>query len=295
MRPWIDLSTGINPRSWRPSFPIDLDWRRLPSPAALAELEASAAAYFGAAPENVVAVPGSEMALRMLDRLDLPAPFRFVAPAYRTHAAAFGGGLAIDIAEAHRSGGTLLIANPNNPDGRLLDRSEMARLACGRWLIVDEAFADCDPAWSVVPDRPDDAIVLRSFGKFFGLAGIRLGFVIGPEAIVARFRTMTGDWPVSAAAIAFGTAAYRDADWIAATRMRLVADVRALDTVLRGHGLAPSGACPLFRLVRSDPGLFERLAAAGILTRPFDHDPALLRIGLPADADELARLDNALG
>lgn len=273
---------------------IDPDWRRLPSATALAELEASAAAYFGAAPAEIAAVPGSEIALRMLDRLDLPAPFRFVAPTYRTHAAAVGGGVAIDIADAHASDGTLLIANPNNPDGRLLDRANVARLALGRWLIVDEAFADCDAGWSVVPDRPDDAIVLRSFGKFFGLAGIRLGFVIGPKAIVARFRAMTGDWPVSAAAIAFGTAAYRDADWIAATRTRLVADARALDAVLRGHDLAPMGACPLFRLVRSGPGLFERLAAAGILTRPFDHDRSLLRIGLPADADALARLDRAL-
>lgn len=293
-QPWIDLSTGINPVAWQPPASLSIDWGPLPSPAALAELEASAAAYFGAPAASVVAVPGTEIALRLLAHAGLSAPFHYVAPGYRTHAAAFPDATPIAIHAASQVDGTLLLANPNNPDGRILDRGTLLSLAADRRLIVDEAFADVDPAVSIVPDRPAEAIVLRSFGKFFGLAGVRLGFLIASPRIVGRFRAMLGDWPLSSAAIAFGTAAYRDTAWIAATRSRLTDGARALDSVLRRHGLAAEGACPLFRLIRCDPSLFDRLAQAGILTRSFDYAPTWLRIGLPGDDAALDRLDRAL-
>lgn len=295
-RPWIDLSTGINPVAWQPSSPPPLDWGPLPSPAALAELEAGAADFFGAPASAVVAVPGTEIALRLLARLGLPAPFRYVAPGYGTHAHAFPGAMPIAIGEVPSSpGGTLLLANPNNPDGRILDRAFLHALAADRRLIVDEAFADFDPALGIVSSLPPGTIVLRGFGKFFGLAGLRLGFVIAPAGIVRNVRAMLGDWPVSTAAIAFGAAAYRDAAWIAATRSRLVEEAHKLDAVLRRHGLEPGGACPLFRLVEGAPSRFERLARAGILTRPFADAPGRLRIGLPPGPEALARLDRALG
>ena len=294
-RPWIDLSTGINPVAWRPDPAIELDWGRLPSPSALARLEESAAAFFGAPASSVAAVPGSEIALRMLGRLGLPGPFHSVAPGYRTHGEAFDDVTPIAIEDAASAHGTLLLANPNNPDGRILNRATLGALGDGRWLIVDEAFVECDPAASLAPALPGKTIVLRSFGKFFGLAGVRLGFVIGPGDILRRVRSMLGDWPVSVAAIAFGTAAYRDAAWIAAARTRIVDDARTLDAVLQRHGLQPRGECPLFRLVTCNPSLFARLARAGILTRPFDHAPDWLRIGLPGDAGALERLDRALG
>lgn len=293
--PWLDLSTGINPVAWAPPAGLALDWARLPSPAALAGLEASAASYFGADAASVVAVPGTEIALRMLARLDLPTPHRHVVPGYRTHGVALPASSAIPIAAAGDAGGSLLLANPGNPEGGVLAPAVLAGLAEDRWLIVDEAFADIDAAISIVPSLPARTIVLRSFGKFFGLAGVRLGFVVGPSTVVTAFRAMLGDWPVSAAAIAFGTAAYRDADWIAATRARLVEDAAALDRVLAAHRLEAGGACPLFRLIRAAPGLFERLARAGILTRPFDDAPDRVRLGLPRDAAGLDRLAQALG
>lgn len=294
-QPWIDLSTGINPVAWRPDASIEIDWGRLPSPSALARLEEIAAALFGARASSVVAVPGTEIALRMIGRLGLPGPFHWVAPGYPTHAEAFEHATPIAIEDAASTHGTLLLANPNNPDGRMLDRATLCAWARRRWLIVDEAFVECDPAASLLPALPDKTIVLRSFGKFFGLAGVRLGFVIGPDDIVRRFRSMLGDWPVSGAAIAFGTAAYRDTAWITAARARIAGDARALDAVLRRHGLQPRGECPLFRLVTCDPSLFARLARAGILTRSFDYAPDWLRIGLPANAGALGRLDRALG
>lgn len=294
-RPWLDLSTGINPVAWQPDAVLTLDWAGLPSPTALAELEAAAAGVFGASPPAVVAVPGTEIALRLLGSLALRGPVHYIAPGYRTHAEAFAGATPVTIDRAAETCGTVLLANPNNPDGRVLTVQALHALARDRWLVVDEAFADHDPSVSIVPSLPANTIVLRSFGKFFGLAGVRLGFVIGPAEIVTRFRAMLGDWPVSAAAIAFGTAAYRDAAWIAATRARLTRDADVLDAVLRRHGLNPGGACPLFRLVDGDPALFDRLAGAGILTRPFDDAPGRLRIGLPPDDRALERLDRALG
>lgn len=304
-RPWIDLSTGINPIAWPGAADCAGDLQRLPSVTALAELEATAAEAFGAT-GAIAALPGTEIGLRLLAWLGLPAPYRFVAPGYRTHAEAFPGVTPIDaeaLLAACDDGGTILIANPNNPDGRIIApdrlRTAAARLSArGGRLVVDEAFADVDPAISVLPHLgPDDGVlVFRSFGKIFGLAGVRLGFVCGPEATIAAVRRMLGSWPVSSTALAIGTGAYCDTDWIAQTRIDLAQSAVALDRVLARHGLSPQGACPLFRLVAHDDaaGLFVRLAQAGILVRTFDHAPRWLRFGLPAGVDELARLDAAL-
>ena len=298
-RPWIDLSTGINPQHWDASG-VALDWAALPNVTALAALEDTARVAFGMTHGAVAALPGTEIGLRLLRDLDLPQPARHVVPSYSTHATALpdSGPIAV---EDMGTDGTLLIANPNNPDGRILAPSRLlaiARALQDGWLVVDEAFADVDPAISVLPHlREDDRVlVFRSFGKFFGLAGLRLGFACGPEPMIARFRERLGSWPVSAAAIAIGTAAYRDADWIAATRTDLARSADRLDVLLRRHGLDPRGDCPLFRLVAhgAAPALFERLAAAGILTRPFDYDPRWLRIGLPGGEPAWARLAEAL-
>jgi cobalamin biosynthetic protein CobC len=300
-RPWIDLSTGINPHAWDVTRAGPVDWTRLPDEGALAALESAAAAHFGVDAASVCAVPGSEMGLRMLDALDLPAPFRHVAPSYGTHAEALPGSMpttleAAETGDAH--GGTLLLANPNNPDGRLIPAARlMALMAKGDTLVVDEAFADAVPGASLLGGAVDDRIVvLRSFGKFFGLAGLRLGFVIAAPARLAPLRRRLGSWPVSAAAIAIGTAAYRDAGWITGMRAQLLKEATRLDALLRANGLEPQGACPLFRLIRlEDAGaLFDRLARRGILTRPFDYAPDWLRIGLPADDAAYARLDAAL-
>ena len=298
---WIDLSTGINPHAWPGAAEVAIDWRRLPEHGALAGLEAAAAASFGVAARHVCAVPGSEAGMRLTGLL-IGGAARHVAPGYRTHGEIVAGSRAVTWADAAKHDGTLILANPNNPDGRRADpallREWLGRRRATGWLIVDEAYADCDPAFSIAPDISDARrlIVFRSFGKYFGLAGVRLGFVLGPEPFVARLRAMIGAWPVSAAAIAIGTAAYRDDDWIAATRRRLQIDARSLDALLAQHGLRAVGACPLFRLIETAdaPALFERLARAAILTRPFAERPDWLRIGLPADSAARARLEAAL-
>ncbi|WP_367113501.1 aminotransferase class I/II-fold pyridoxal phosphate-dependent enzyme [uncultured Sphingomonas sp.] len=300
--PWLDLSTGINPVPWTPPQGLAVDAAPLPDRTALASLEALAAAHFGVAAERVAAVPGSEMALRLLPQLGVPQPIVAVRPSYGTHGA-------VASSRVDQSGlddwagqaGSLLIANPNNPDGVHRSPEQLARLAAvqakaGGWLILDEAFADAMSELGPGFGGGERVVVLRSFGKFFGLAGVRLGFVIAAPDILARLRDLLGDWPVSAHAIAWGRAAYADRAWIAATRTALVERAAALDALLAQHGLNAQGACPLFRMVETPaaPAIFWRLAAAGILVRPFADAPERLRFGVPAAAAELERLDEAL-
>ncbi|MDQ0249178.1 cobalamin biosynthetic protein CobC [Sphingomonas kyeonggiensis] len=295
---WIDLSTGINPHPWPGTHALAIDWQRLPEPHALAELEAAAAGHFGLDPRHVCAVPGTEIGLRLLGGL-IGGTARYVAPTYRTHGEMIAGATPVALDEA--GGGTLILANPNNPDGRTLPPVRLLELLDARggdgWLLLDEAFADVDPALSLAPAIDDTRrlVIFRSFGKFFGLAGVRLGFVLGPALVLDAVRAALGAWPVSAAAITIGTAAYRDRAWIEAMRSQLQAEAEALDATLVGAGHRPAGACPLFRLIEVPDGmaLFERLARHAILTRPFAEQPRWLRIGLPG-GEGLDRLEAAL-
>lgn len=301
---WLDLSTGINPNPWTPPAALVVDWQRLPDPEALAALEAAAARHFGCDPALCAAVPGSETALRLIARL-IALPGLCRPPCYGTYRAAFAVNESIADFRALPSRATaLVVGNPNNPDGTVLPRTELLGLLAhqerhGGWLIADEAFADCD-ALTTVPSLTAPArrlIVLRSFGKFFGLAGLRLGFVIAPPSLLAGLRRLLGDWPVHAAALALGTAAYADHGWIARTRRDLGVIATQLDAMLARHGLRAQGACPLFRLIETPcaPALFERLARQHVLTRPFAERPDLLRLGLPATQARLERLERALG
>ena len=292
---WLDLSTGVNPQPWQRGAPLEIDWRALPDPAALADLEETAALAFGANPDFCAAVPGSEAGLRAVAQL-LQLPGQSAPLTYSTHAQAFAG-----IPEGN--GSALVIANPNNPDGTVLSRTMLLeKLAdqerAGGWLLVDEAFVDCRPGWSVADLVADHRrlIVTRSFGKFFGLAGVRLGFVLAPHALLQRLRHLMGEWPICAAGLAFGPAAYGDQAWIGQTRAWLPQAAARLDGVLRRYGLAPSGHCPLFRLTRTSAAarLFDGLARRHILTRPFSAHPDLLRFGLPGDDHALLRLERAL-
>lgn len=300
---WIDLSTGINPDAWPGVDQLAMDWQALPDAGALADLEAAAAACFGTDPANVCAVPGTEIGLRLLGD-NLPGPAIHAWPSYRTHGEMIPGSRAADLSDlAGLQDASLIVANPNNPNGRIIPPATLLSWLTARqhhpsWLVVDEAFADASPEISLAAHVEDGRrlIVFRSFGKFFGLAGVRLGFVLGPRALIARYRQRLGAWPLSAAALAIGTAAYRDAAWIAAMRRSLSERAAALDAVLDRRGFRATGACPLFRLIetRDAAALFETLAARAILTRPFDYNPRWLRLGLPADQEALDRLDQAL-
>jgi cobalamin biosynthesis protein CobC len=199
----------------------------------------------------------------------------------------------------------VIVVNPNNPDGRLMSRDRLRQLhdavaSRGGVLVVDEAFAEVTPEASVADiagtSEAERLVVLRSFGKFYGLAGLRLGFVVGSPAVAARVRALIGDWPVSVDALAAGLAAYGDRAWADRMRKQLAVAARRLDGVLTRCGFEVVGGTSLYRLARAAdaPARFERLAAAGILTRPFQHDTTLLRFGLPGSPEAWRRLAEAL-
>lgn len=300
---WLDLSTGINPNPWAPNGGVVLDWRGLPDPRDLARLEQNAAAYFRADPALCLAVPGSEAGLRAIAHV-LGLPGLHLPLSYSTHAQAFARAQALTAADAAGHGpAVLVLGNPNNPDGTMMAREALLAAlelqeSSGGWLIVDEAFADCAPECSIVDQVAEHRrlIVTRSFGKFFGLAGVRLGFVLAPTNLLAQLRHLQGEWPVCAAALSFGVAAYADGPWIARTRAALPAAAARLDEILLRLGLVPRGGCPLFRLVETESArdLFAALARRHILIRPFAGHPHLLRFGLPPDGAALARLDTEL-
>ena len=312
-QPWIDLSTGINPRPYRAARSASIALGSLPEPSQLAELERTAARTFGVDDaRRVVAVPGTELGLRLLPTLLKCSSAAIAGPTYSSHFDAWQrygavvnyvarATLAVDVPNA----AAIVVVNPNNPDGaqleraRLLDLHDTARTRQG-WLIVDEAFVDLEPALSICDlagsGRAPQLVALRSFGKFYGLAGVRLGFVIAGSEVADRLRGLLGDWPLSADALTAGIAAYGDQAWATKTRARLQAAAEHLDRLLVRAGFDIVGGTSLYRLARHARALerFEHLLRAGILTRPFDYDATLLRFGLPYGASAWRRVADAL-
>jgi len=298
--PWLDLSTGINPWPYPVPALAHEAWSRLPDPDTVRVLEQAAAAAFGVEdPARVAAAPGSEALIRRLPSLLPTRRIGVSARTYGGHAEAWRLAGATCLSDEARAVNLRVLVNPNNPDGLALSRDQILGLTEGL-LIVDEAFADIDPALSVAPlagaPGHERLIVLRSFGKFYGLAGVRLGFLVGEPALASRVRQALGDWPVSGPAITVGLAAYADATWAARTRRRLIQDAARLDALLHGAGFQVVGGTTLFRLARAADASrrFDVLARAGILTRPFPWDEALIRFGLPGPEPDWLRLANAL-
>lgn len=301
---WLDLSTGINPRPWRiPRIP-SAAWARLPEEED--GLEEAARHYYGA--PHVLPLAGSQAAIRALPGLFTPCRVGVAAPGYSEHAHAWseaGHEVRALSAAAPMDGvddlKVVVLAQPNNPTGDSADPARLldlhARLAArGGWLVVDEAFADAAPDLSLAAfsDRPG-LIVLRSLGKFFGLAGARVGFALAQPDLLDRLRERLGPWTVTGASRFVAIAALRDEAWQTATRARLQKDAARLADLLARHGLPPAGGTALFQWVVTPAaaGLHDFLARRGILTRYFDA-PSSLRFGLPSRKEEWRRLNVAL-
>lgn len=306
--PFVDLSTGINPYPYRlPRFPADL-FERLPDTAASAELAALAARAYGApSAAHVVPAPGTQILLPLVAGLVRPGRAAVISPAYGelARAAALAGHKVAAVRDLGAVGNAqlVLVGNPNNPDGRLFAPADLIGLAddlhvCGGLLIVDEAFMDVGPPGASLAGRRSrgNVVVLRSFGKFFGLAGLRLGFALAAPPLAARIAAALGPWAVSGPALAAGAKALADAAWIDKTRRRLAASAVRLDAVLSASGFAILGGTSLFRLarVRGANKLFRHLGRAGILVRIFPEHPDWVRFGLPANEASWRRLQTAL-
>jgi cobalamin biosynthetic protein CobC len=295
---WLDLSTGINPFAYPLPPAAEADYRRLPDLDALEALVSAARDAYGVPTgSDILALPGTEIAIRLLPTVLDGNHAAIVTPTYGGHARAWPEAATVPSIGAIPDDAIAIVVNPNNPDGRVIAPDELTRLAARvKWLVVDEAFADVAPEASVVPTLArGNTIVLRSFGKFYGLAGLRLGFVIASPVVVPLLDARLGDWPVSGPAIAIGTAALRDARWRDATRARLRDETLATRTVLSGNGFAIVGGTDLFTLVAHDEAhrLYEGLARQGIWTRAFAANPNWLRIGV-TDAAGRARFAAAL-
>ena len=305
---WIDLSTGINPWPYPVPAATDAAWRRLPSARALDDLCAAAAACYGApGADCVAAAPGSEALVHLLPRLRPRSRVAVVEPTYGGHAPAWRAAghdvvsvAAPDAADADCD--VIVASNPNNPDGARLSPDASNRVADrlaerAGLLVLDEAFADLSPALSLAGcvDRPG-RVVLRSFGKFYGLAGVRLGFALADPAMARTIRAALGAWPVSGPAMVIGGAALADEDWADKTRRRLDRAGASLRATLSGAGLEIVGGTDLFTLTAgpSAADLFERLGRAGIYVRAFPDHPTWLRFGLPPDPAAAVRLSDAL-
>lgn len=305
---WLDLSTGINPDAYPvPPVPEEL-WRRLPTSADLGALAIAAADAYRAPVESVVLSAGSEAALTLLPRLLAPTKVA-ILPGYGSHSTAWKAaghriqGMNADNVLADRLGEAriLVVGNPNNPDGVRFPPDVLLGIADrlqeqGGLLVVDEAFADGDPDASLSGRAGREGLVVfRSVGKFYGLAGLRLGFTLAAPRLASALREGLGSWPVSGPACLIGPKALGDTAWREAARKTLEARGAALDAMLEKAGLGVVGKTLLFRLIRSTSArtLFSRLAEQGVLVRAFIERSEWLRIGIPDDAG-LARLSAAL-
>jgi cobalamin biosynthesis protein CobC len=298
---WIDLSTGINRRPYPVGELQPQSWNALPSRSDFEALhEAARNAYGTTAP--VLALAGAQAAIQSLPHLAPPGRARILTPTYNEYApilkaAGWQVEEACDLA-ALAGADLAVVVNPNNPDGRQHDPQELLALSSrvGR-LVVDESFADAVPDLSVASEAGRAGLlVLRSFGKFYGLAGLRLGFVLGCEADVAALSAMAGPWPISGAAIEIGRRALLDRAWADETRTRLARDALRLDDLAKGAGWSLVGGTPLFRLYEAGDAVAaqERLARAKIWSRIFGDKPGWLRLGLPGDETEWTRVAAAL-
>lgn len=299
---WVDLSTGINPRPYpQPELP-DTSWTALPTRAEIASLiETARNAYSTDA--ACLPTAGAQAGIQMIPRVLKPGTAKIISPTYNEHAASLiaSGWQVEPVSEIGELAGADLavVVNPNNPDGNMSLPSELIEISrkVGH-LIVDESFGDPHRELSLASaiDPNGNLTVLRSFGKFYGLAGVRLGFVLGPDALISDLRDLSGPWPVSGAAIHIGNVALNDHDWQASTIDRLASDAKRMDNLAQKAGWTVEGGTTLFRLYNTPDAqdAQHQLAKHKIWSRIFPYSKTWIRLGLTDGEKNWQRLENAL-
>ena len=305
---WLDLSTGINPQPYVPKKLNPENWGSLPSTANLSSLKQAAAMCYGVSdPQLITAAPGTQSLIQWLPRLRPTGSVSVVSPTYNEHAhcwriAEHTVRETGDLAQAEENADVVIVVNPNNPDGYQYDPNELKYIAKRQaekdgWLIVDEAFCDVVPELSIADAVGSPGlIILRSFGKFFGLAGLRLGFALTDTLIAERLSTFMGPWAVSTPAIIIGEEALSEVAWATTTRHKLELSRDRLGRLLNASGMEVIGGTSLFRLVTTDQAgaIYQTLAQRGIMVRQFQYDPKWIRFGLPRSEQDWQRLEVAL-
>ncbi|MDP5218173.1 pyridoxal phosphate-dependent class II aminotransferase [Ruegeria sp. 2205SS24-7] len=288
---WLDLSTGINPEPYPLPVFTPEDWAALPDNNAFVELE-TAARQFWKVPDGarILPAPGASAPIARLPALAPAGRVQITTPTYNEHAAAFAA-QGWQVAESGPAEARVIV-HPNNPDGRFWSEQD----ADAPLTIIDESFCDVMPSRSLahLAARPR-TLILKSFGKFWGLAGLRLGFAIGQPDLIDRLGDLTGPWAVSGPALRIGALALRDSGWAVETRARLERDAARLDGILTRAGAELEGGTSLFRLYRVDDAAAwqDRLAKSHIWSRIFPYSQQYLRLGLPP-ASGWERLEAAL-
>ena len=301
---WLDLSTGINPNGWPvPELPPDA-WQRLPE--FNDGLINIASNYYGC--RSILPVAGSQAAIQALPQLRSISRVGIVWPGYAEHARSWrmtGDAVKLirpnEVDEALSSIDVLIIINPNNPTGHYFDPKTLLLwhrylVARGGWLIVDEAFIDATPQLSLAEYCPRPGlIVLRSLGKFFGLAGVRMGFVLAEKEVLRLLNEYLGPWSVSNPARWVAKHALADYSWQSETCSALEDATIRLEELLIAHDLEPTGGTHLFQWVKTPRAKASHIALArrAILTR-FFNAPLSLRFGLPENEQQWNRLESAL-
>ncbi len=307
--PWIDLSTGINSNAY-PIGELTPDaWQRLPLANDIARLEHVAGQAWGVTgaggvSPTLVAAPGTQALIQLLPRIFAArtiAILDFTYGEYERVWRDYGVQVArVSTLDQLKAFDLAIIVNPNNPTGRLVQPQHLRSLAHelaarGGSLIVDEAFMDFTPQYSLAGQVPDNVVVLRSFGKTYGLAGLRLGFAVASPKIAQSFRRFLGPWAISGTSVEIATRAYEDARWLAQEATRLQIARHRLEAELISLGFSIVGGSLLFVLAQHKQAerWFEHLASHGILTRPFSQNPHWIRFGIPQDS-QWERLSAAL-
>jgi cobalamin biosynthesis protein CobC len=300
---WVDLSTGINAACYPHTQVSEHALRMLPTPGDVEILLEAARRYYGISTDSsIIAAPGTQSVLQNLPQLYPDRKAAILSPTYSEHRHTWeqAGNEVIPVSQfaALSESHIAVVVNPNNPDGLRYQPDDLLKLAEQvELLIIDEAFADGSPELSVVPKMENSNIlVLRSIGKFFGLAGLRLGFVIGPAEITGSLAESLGPWAVSGPAIEIGSRALSDQAWISAMHETLNAQSTRLNKLLTTHGLTIFGGTELFTLVELDTAqsLYNAFGNAGILVRRFEDQSNWLRIGLPGAEIEWHRFEAVL-
>ncbi len=302
--PFIDLSTGINPHPYPVTSLPEACYTRLPEPEQEHALRVAAAGCYGVpSADFVTAAPGTQALIQLLPRL-FKRNVGVLSPTYSEHALSWGAAASpVSEPAALADFEVAVLCHPNNPDGRVVPAPLLLSLAdqlASRdgFLLVDEAFADFEPGISLAKYLPHPGLILlRSFGKPFGLAGLRLGFALSDPSRAQRLRAALGPWAVSGPALTIGTSALADRAWLNQAASVCADDASRLDQMLIKSGMEIIGGTKLFRLVlssnASDVALC--LAEAGILVRMFEAQPKWIRFGLPGTPSAWERLQKALG
>ena len=298
---WIDLSTGINRTPYNYDIISEKSFLALPESNTQSRLLNAAQTAFRT-DWPIVALPGAQAGIQLLPRLLHPGTARVLCPTYNEYEATFREqGWQVDrvekLSDLH-SARVAVVVNPNNPTGTCLRPEDLIELTSQvDLLVVDESFMDPTPEGSLLPrTMPENVIVLRSFGKFFGLAGLRLGFALGSSNLVTQLARFAGPWAVSGPALEVGAKAYADADWQSKTRVRLARDAARCDALAKPSSWSLIGGTALFRTYETPDAeaAQNHLAAHHIWSRIFPYSRTWIRLGLPGSDVEWERVEAAL-